>query len=263
MNRYSKIIETLFFNNYQKGNKVVKFNRDEIPAIAKSLNIKLPKNLGDVIYSFRYRSDLPESIVNEAPKDFEWVIKSLGSSNYSFQLVRFSEILVNPQISEIKILDSTPAIIERYAQNDEQALLAKIRYNRLIDIFTGLTCYSLQNHFRTSVKGIGQIETDEIYIGVNSQGTQFVLPVEAKGEKDRLGIVQIDQDINLCKEKFPELICFPIAAQFVRKNVIALFLLEENKNEISILSERHYKLVRSKDLSSAEIKKYQNRFIPN
>jgi len=41
-----------------------------------------------------------------------------------------------------------------YALGDEQALLAKLRYNRLLDIFTGVVCYSLQNHLRTNVPGM-------------------------------------------------------------------------------------------------------------
>jgi hypothetical protein len=36
---------------------------------------------------------------------------------------------------ETKILNATPGIITRYAQSDEQALLAILRYNRLVDIF--------------------------------------------------------------------------------------------------------------------------------
>lgn len=65
-------------------------------------------------------------------------------------------------LAETKIPDSTPGIIAKYALNDEQALLAKVRYNRLIDIFTGVACYSLQSHLRTTVPKIGQVETDEI-----------------------------------------------------------------------------------------------------
>jgi hypothetical protein len=30
--------------------------------------------------------------------------------------------------------------------------------NRIIDIFTGVTCYSLQNHLRTTLTDIGQVE---------------------------------------------------------------------------------------------------------
>jgi hypothetical protein len=54
-----------------------------------------------------------------------------------------------------------------YALNDEQALLAKLRYNGLVDIFVGIACYSLQSHLRTTVSGLGQVEIDEIYIGID------------------------------------------------------------------------------------------------
>ena len=64
--------------------------------------------------------------------------------------------------------------------DDEQALLAIVRYNRLIDTFLGLTTYSLQNHLRTTVKGIGQIEIDDLYIGINHVGEGFIIPIEAK-----------------------------------------------------------------------------------
>jgi len=42
-----------------------------------------------------------------------------------------------------KVPDSSPGIVAKYALSDEQALLAKVRYNRLVDIFSGVTCYSL------------------------------------------------------------------------------------------------------------------------
>lgn len=85
--------------------------------------------------------------------------------------------------------------------SDEQALLAKLRYNRLVDIFTGVACYSLQSHLRTHVSGIGQVETDEIYIGVDRRGVHYVFPIQAKGGKDRIGVVQIEQDFAMCAAK--------------------------------------------------------------
>jgi len=88
-----------------------------------------------------------------------------------------------------------------YALGDEQALLARVRYNRLIDIFLGITCYSLQNHLRTSVPDIGQVETDELYVGIDARGCQYVIPVQAKGGSDTLNIVQIEQDMALCEAR--------------------------------------------------------------
>ncbi len=258
-NKYSKIIEQLFFKHFEEGYTKVNFKREEIVEVCNQLNIKPPKNLGDVLYSFRFRNSLPESIQIKAPENQEWVIRLSGHGSYSFQLTAMAKIEPNKQLVHTKILDSTPGIIEKYSLTDEQALLAKIRYNRLVDIFTGLTCYSLQNHLRTSVPNIGQIETDELYIGVDRKGSQFIIPVQAKGVNEKLGIVQIEQDIAVCKSKFPNLISRPIAAQFMADDIIVLYEFEENDDDIGILEERHYKLVDPDNLSTEELLIYQKR----
>jgi len=144
---------------------------------------------------------------------------------------------------------------------DEQSLLAKVRYNRLIDIFTGVTCYSLQNHLRTTVPNIGQVETDEIYIGIDRRGAHYIFPVQAKGKKDKLGVVQIEQDFALCADKFPSLICRPIAAQLMDDDLIALFEFEEGENGVRLSSEKHYRLVPSGGITSDDLDIYRSRSI--
>jgi hypothetical protein len=258
-NRYSKIIERVFLEKYEDGMTEIKFSRDDIVRIAKKIAVTLPKNLGDVIYSFRYRTELPESIRSKAPKGCDWIIRPAGRSKYVF--VAGSPVAIQPTVSlvETKIPNATPGIIAMYALNDEQALLAKLRYNRLIDIFTGVTCYSLQNHLRTFVGNLGQIETDEIYVGVDKRGAHYILPVQAKGAKDRVSVVQIEQDIAMCVAKFPTLICRPIAAQFMEEDMIALFEFEQTKSGIKISSEKHYLLVDPDSLTQDDLAKYAIR----
>jgi hypothetical protein len=258
-NRYSQIIERIFLEKYKEEVAELTFSREDIVRIAKKIGVKLPKNLGDVIYSFRYRAQLPGSIRAKAPKGCEWIIRPAGRSKYIF--VATSAATIQPTISlvETKIPDATPGIIAMYALNDEQALLAKLRYNRLIDIFTGVTCYSLQSHLRTFVDNLGQIETDEIYVGVDKRGVHYVLPVQAKGAKDRISVVQIEQDMAMCRSKFPNLICRPIAAQFMKEDLIALFELEQTTSGIGISSEKHYLLVEPDNLSPEELAKYAIR----
>jgi hypothetical protein len=55
-------------------------------------------------------------------------------------------------MASTKVPDSTPGVVAKYALSAEQALLAKVRYNRLVDIFTGVACSSLQNHLRTTLR---------------------------------------------------------------------------------------------------------------
>ena len=259
LNRYGQIIERIFFLHFQDGASEVSFNRTEIAQVAADLGIVLPKNLGDVVYSFRYRVQLPESIRSRAPDGQEWIIRPAGRSRYRFVATATAVISPNRLLAETKVPDSTPGLIALYALSDEQALLAKLRYNRLVDIFTGVACYSLQNHLRTTVPGLGQVETDEIYLGVDRRGAQYVLPVQAKGGNDSLSIVQIEQDLALCAAKFPALICRPIGAQFVGNGLIVLFEFEFGDDGVRVSSEKHYRLVPAQDISSDDLGNYRSR----
>jgi hypothetical protein len=258
-NRYSRLIEDVFLRHYKEGATEIVFERTELAEAARRLRLRLPKNLGDVLYTFRYRAALPPAIIAKMPPGKMWLLRPAGRGRYKLELTTAASISPSPMLVETKVPDATPGVITKYALNDEQALLAIIRYNRLIDIFTGLTCYSLQNHLRTTVPGIGQVETDEMYIGLDKRGVHYVLPVQAKGRTERLGIVQIEQDIALCAAKFPDLLCRPVAAQFMPDGAIALFELELTKQGIAISSEKHYRLVRPEELSPEELRDYQQR----
>ncbi|MBN1844182.1 MAG: hypothetical protein JW810_00750 [Sedimentisphaerales bacterium] len=258
-NRYEQIMERIFLSKFKKGDTQVQFERKEIIQVASELGIELPKNLGDVVYSFRYRSDLPKEIGKRAPKGKNWIIRPTGRARYCFVATGLTDVVPNGSLTETKIPNATPGVIEMYALSDEQALLAKIRYNRLIDIFTGVTCYSLQSHLRTSVPDMGQVETDELYVGVDRKGLHYIFPVQAKGHKDRLNIVQIEQDFALCAKKFPSLICRPIAAQFMENDLISLFEFETDSKGAAIALERHYRLVPSEEFSDEDLTRYKQR----
>ncbi len=235
------------------------FERGDIATFASSLDIDLPKNLGDLIYSFRYRTELPASILAAAPEGETWIIRPAGRGKYRFVLVTDIPLAPNPSLTVTKIPDATPGIISKYSFSDEQALLARVRYNRLIDVFLGIACYSLQNHLRTTVTGMGQVETDEIYVGVDKSGSHYVVPVQAKGGNDKLSRVQIEQDIAVCAEKLPSLICRPVGAQFMKDELIALFEFEQQGDDIRVASEKHYQLVPPEAVTEEDLLGYRQR----
>lgn len=255
-NRYEAIIARVFADHHKKGVTEFEFTRNEISGIAKTLDIALPKNIGDLIYSFRYRNALPVSILRTAGKGLEWIIEGAGQARYRFKQVTLNRIVPRDELLTIKVPDATPEIIVAYALSDEQALLAKVRYNRLIDIFLGITASSLQNHLRTTVKEIGQIEIDEIYVGLDRHGRQFVVPVQAKGGGDKDGSVQTQQDILCCEEKFPNLICRAVSVQFMSEERIAMFELAVQNGEVRVVEERHYKLVPAASITHDDLQQY-------
>ena len=257
LNRYSQILERIFFDRYKKGDTEISFEREDLEHAATALQIKLPKNLGDVLYAVRFRTPMPDSIIKTQPKDLNWLIALDGRAKYQFRLRKISNIIPSPSLITIKVPDSTPEIINAYALDDEQALLAKVRYNRLIDIFLGISTYSLQNHLRTTVKNIGQIEIDELYVGLDTHGCHYIIPVQAKGGNDKIGIVQTEQDIAWCMQHHPVLKCRPISAQFMSDDIIAMFELKIDSDELKVVEERHYKLVPANELDISELSNYR------
>jgi hypothetical protein len=255
-NRYSGILSRIFAAHYKAGTREFAFERTEIETVAHELSLELPKNLGDLIYSFRFRTALPEDITRTAPPEYEWVILLAGRARYRMKLMRINRIIPSPNKYEIKIPDATPEIVAKHGLGDEQALLAKVRYNRLIDVFLRVTAYSLQSHLRTTVPDVGQIETDEIYVAVRNSGQQFVVPVQAKGGTDQLGVVQVQQDLALCQHAFPQLTPRPVAVQFKTDKVgevIVMFELIQDGDDIKIVDEKHYRLVSADAISGEDL----------
>lgn len=252
-NVYARIADAIFHSRYSNGDTSVPFERAEIEQAALRLGLEVPKNLGDFVYSMRYRMPMPQSIAATAMPDREWTILPAGRSVYEFRQVRFSEIKPNTQLAVTEIPDATPGAISLYALSDEQSLLATVRYNRLIDIFTGLTCYSLQNHLRTSVQVWNplsqkdestQVETDELYVGIDKHGQHSAIPVEAKSGSDSLNIVQIWQNVLVCRSKLGGLQIRCVTVQAISDSVIALIELDAPDVEnVAVLEEKHYKLV--------------------
>ena len=251
-NLYEQLIEWVFDRHWVEGSDDFVFDRTDIELAVEALGVPRPKNLGDVLYSFRFRRPLPHSILRRAPNGLHWVIKANGRASYRFKAVERTNIDPDPEVQVIQIPDATPAILRAAALNDEQALLALVRYNRLIDTFLGLTAYSLQNHLRTSAEGIGQAEIDEIYVAVDREGVQYILPVQAKGGSDRIGYTQVDQDLAVCEQKFPSYVVRPVAVQFMADGVIALFELTFREGILEVVLERHYKLSNQVEPSSVE-----------
>ncbi|AEP13450.1 DNA methyltransferase [Chloracidobacterium thermophilum] len=262
---YASIVEHIFRENYKPGATEFSFTRADIVRAAQASGVELPKNLGDVIYSFRYRTPLPPSVSGTAPSGKAWMIQPAGRSRYRFVLVNadLARIVPNPNLTETKIPDATPGLVSRYALDDEQALLARVRYNRLIDMFTGAVCYSLQNHLRTTVPGIGQIETDELYVGVDRHGVHYVFPVQAKGShpkgrQEQASLVQVEQDAAMCARKFPGLLCRPIVAQFIQPDLVALLMFgRTDSGEWVLMAEKHYRLTPADQVTPEDLQRYR------
>ncbi|MCI0534111.1 MAG: hypothetical protein L0Z50_02670 [Verrucomicrobiales bacterium] len=222
--------------------------RDAIAEVARTKPGYKENNVADVRYQYTSgRRALPEAINRFGP----WMIRGHGKARYAFmKLATAPEIQIQADLVTVLLPDATPEIVLAYAGSDEQGVLAKVHYNRLLDIFLQITCYHLQNHWRTSIKGKGQCEIDDLYVGLDVGGKQFVMPVEAKCSNDRLSKTQIVQMIDFAHDRYPKLIMRPVGVQEMKDSSIVLieFTPAAHPDEIKIKEMRRYKLVPMSDV---------------
>jgi hypothetical protein len=262
---YRTVVLGLFEKHYKGKGEPFDFAQSEYDGICKEKGVPQIGNKPDLVYQYRFRRPLPPEIEAEQPVGRKWVIELAGKGKYKFVLRKLKWITPTEGLIEIKVPDQTPEIIKQYVRTDEQALLARVRYNRLIDVFLGITTSSLQNHLRATVKALqgSQIEIDELYIGLNSTGTHFVVPVQAKAGSDNIAAVQARQDLLYCAEQFPHAACKAVSAQFVDthkedKDYIVLFeVAMEGPEEVVLVRERRYRLVNRKEISTADLDFYK------
>lgn len=258
---YNRIIEAVLLANRRGAATRFAFSRKDLLKTAASLGYEIngdetavARNIGDIVYTYRFRKDFPESILKTAGPGKMWIILGKGIGAYEFRLITTPSLSADPDWQPTKLHDATPEIVRRFNLNDEQAVLARIRYNRLIDMFCRCVAYSLQNHLRTNIQGIGQIEIDELYVGANRQGEHFIIPVQVKREKDRLGVSQLLQDLEYCAKAHPEMQPRAIGAQMARhreggamydKIVLFEFKCVDDGNDVRITkaAERHFVLL--------------------
>src|ERR1700722_6965978 len=104
-NRYALIIEDVFDQHYTEGETQFEFTREEFVQFADKRGIVLPKNLGDLLYTFRFRVKLPKRILDTAGADQEWIIELAGRSVYRFRLAKMANIIPSPHMIATKIPD--------------------------------------------------------------------------------------------------------------------------------------------------------------
>jgi len=241
------VIEHVFKAVYQPGVAELPFTLKEIEKGIAAITAVNPDyvegNKYDVRYAFASgRQEMPASIDRLGP----WMIGSRGKGKYAFvKLATPVRVQIPADLATILLPDATPQIVLEYAGSDEQGTLAKLRYNRLLDIYLQLACYHLQNHWKTFVKGKGQHEIDDLYVGLNTTGKQYIIPVEAKCCGDHLNKTQVVQMIDFAQTKYPKLIIRPVGVQEMPDGslVFVEFTPGKHPDEIKIKEPRRYKLV--------------------
>ena len=246
---YVPILLKIFQDRYSEGITIIDFTLDDIRAAADAIGMReQTRNPSDVIYRMRARTKLPIEITEAGFN----ILKQIGRGKYRLQ--KGGNIIVEVESSPTKIIDTidiTPLPVRRLlpeniAEIDEQGLLTIVSYCQLINHFTGLTVYRLRNHFRKSVKGVGQAEVDAVDVGValSEEEEPIIFPIEAKAREDAINKVQICAQVQFARQYFPDFNVRPLA---LKVDFVGLIHLIEFSNsveadEMTIIKRSAYRL---------------------
>jgi hypothetical protein len=245
LSQYDEVILEVFLHHYHEGANRLVFKKDELAEVCRNHGITV-RNIPDIIYTYRARRTLPAKILATG----HWAIEPAGRGAYAFRLLRNSPHFEIPlaDYAPVNIYNAIPEVVEGLLRHDEQSLLTRVLYNRLVDIFTGLTCFHIQNHYRSFVTGMGEVELDALYVGVDKTGTLFVLPVEAKSqaESEMLGRIQVSQMAKLVRQDFAQLHRRVLAVKALADGTIAMVEFDDHEepDEIGIVSVSRFRLIR-------------------
>lgn len=250
--KYKKIFRALFNEKFvaaEMQHVDLPFTTGDLARWQSTLGLE-GGNPYDLKYNSKGRGALPPEVQATAPEGQEWRIKAVAKGRYVFKLYEQGAGVIDLDADPIvvKVPDSLPAIVERYARKDEQSLLARIRYNNLVSVFLGLSTYSLQSHWKTSAEAAGgsPVEVDEMYVGLDSDGVHYVIPVEAKGREksEKLTTEQILTNYMAARETFPDARIVAVAAKVIDDYTFAMirFSVDEETESVEKEFERHYTL---------------------
>lgn len=245
LSQYDEVLLEVFRRHYREGVDYLKFRKDELAEVCRKYGITV-RNIPDIIYTYRVRRMLPAKILDTG----HWAIEPAGRGVYAFRLLRNPPRFEIPfgDYAPVDIYNAIPEVVEGLLRQDEQSLLTRLLYNRLVDIFTGLTCFHIQNHYRSFIAGKGEVELDALYVGVDKTGTLFVLPIEAKSqaESEMIGRIQVSQMAKLVRQDFANLRRRILAAKALADGTIAMVEFDdrEEPDDFGIVSVGRFRLIR-------------------
>ncbi len=193
------------------------FTQADLRRAAQELHLEV-RNFPDLTYNLRSRSPLPPEIIEAGFT----TIAIRGKGKYA--LVTAEDKVEVPSGTEVLEVSTTavPKAIRDILRTDEQSILSAMRYLDLVSDFIGTKAYHLQGHLRTS-GGFGQqVEADDVWVAVKPGKTRLILPIEAKGPRERIGRHQMMSTVDAVLKKIPGFPVVPLAAQLEESGLLVL-----------------------------------------
>lgn len=224
LGKYKRILVWLFERATQNGETPdeIAFSQADVLAAAEALDVKIG-NRYDIPYNLRSRTQLPQVLLEAGFSS----IAARGSGEYAITKDDDSVTIPDELIGDVVGIPSEklPSAIRGVLRADEQSMLSAILYAEVIGQLFNVPAWRLQGHLRTRGSFGQQVEADEVYICEFPEGHK-VVPIEAKGPREKLGKSQIRSVIDAVLTTIPGLPVIPLGLQLNKNGELEIVRFE-------------------------------------
>lgn len=126
-----------------------------------------------------------------------------------------------------------PRIVEEYISDERQFLLSQLRYNRLLDLYSGMVCFPVYSTSRLA---------DEIFVGIDQMERPHVFLVQASTGNRPLRISHVKSCFDSFVTEYQSALIRSIVLQVVTLNILALLEFQVERTA-RLVGEKHYQIV--------------------
>ena len=193
------------------------FSQEDLRKAATQLRRKV-RNFPDLTYNLRSRSPLPQEILDAGYT----TIAIRGRGQYALVVAEDKVEIPDRTTVDRIFTNKIPKAIRDLLRKDEQSILSAMRYMEVVQDFVGARAFHLQGHLRTT-GGLGQqVEADDVWVAVQSNGRRVIIPIEAKGPNERIGRHQMMSTVDAVLKKIPNFRVMPLAVQLEETGKLAI-----------------------------------------
>ncbi len=208
------------------------------------------RNFPDLTYNQRSRAPIPKELAARGFRSIE------ARGRGRFALVRIEDTIEVGDSVQTRVVAGgrIPPAIRALVSKDEQGILSAANYLDLISDFLGCSSLRLQGHLRTTGRMGQQAEVDELYVTIlRDDQAGAVVPIEAKGVRERISRSQVRSVVDTVLFRFPALDVIPLVLKMEPDGRLLLVrfswgLSEDGKvGDLAVADVVRYKVVPAPD----------------
>ena len=164
-------------------------------------------------------------------------------------------------MAPVGILDNTPTVVGQLARDERELLLARLRFNRLLDNFLGISTFPVHLLFDSPFYDSIGPEVEELHFGIAPFGDKCMVIVLSERWNGSPAISKLRASSEVPFKYSHNMRVHFILAHQTGGNCLALIELDLSSQRSKVKAEKHYEFIKPDELNAHDYVKDSLRFL--